>query len=455
MQINSRSITALIKQVAADPNAMLTQSTNFMMTINSSERLNHQGGFAGVKRNVTDDDFVGSGVHLKLDLSSGQSITLNIEKGVSGNVRNIELKASSALNPEDEDKLARFLTGLSESVAALFSGEGNNSGLFEFANQSGIGNVELNVQQDKGNVKQRFEFERRINGQGRKEVEGQWSRYDHLTGKQALHNFALSKQSSDIASVYGQLDYKWVLDQVTAGMGVLGNSYTGDGSVQTQVTDFFISGVHSLFRNSQKSHQLLQDLGVSADASRSFVGKTIQALSHLQASQTNMPGTRVREGHKDAAQINGLGNFKADFSSKQETSGVMNAQGEYNLAMSISQITRAFQEANEDDSAQTQFRRLLLEYESQSEKQSYEYKWQHDEAVIHRFVNGALEKTYFKVSDLQQGILTSLDGQREETSSYMQRREYKASEEDTPALKRGYISPSVYTKENHKVHYIT
>ncbi|MFY0641875.1 MAG: hypothetical protein JXR16_12565 [Bermanella sp.] len=249
------------------------------------------------------------------------------------------------------------------------------------------------------------------------------------------------------------MDYQWVVDQVTAGMGVLGNAHTGDHSTQSQVTDFFVSAIHSLFNESRKGHELLQNLGASAQTSKNLVGQTIRALSHQASSVQNMPGVAVQKGDHSASKMNGLSDFKADFASKRDVKGSENAQGEYNLTMAISQISRSFQGANDDTTNQTQFRRLLLEYESQGEKQSYEYNWKHDEAVINRLVNGKLEKAYFKVSDLQQGILNTLNGQRNETSEYMQRKEYNADDNDSPALQNNYIKPSTYTQQGHNVNY--
>ena len=454
MVSNSHSLASLIRQVAVDPNGMRTSSLSVpSFNQEPTNNLNEQAGFAGVRRNAADDNFVGSGIHLELELSSGQSVVLSIEKSLGGSSHAVRLDTQGVLNPDDAQKLKQFLTELSESVTALFSDDAAREGLFDFANMQGIQDIDLSVQQNKGNLKQRLEFEKQITQYGRKEVVGEWSRYNRLNGEQALHNFALSKQPKDVAAVYGQMDYQWVIDQVTAGMGVLGNAHTGDYSTQSQVTDFFVSAIHSLFNESRKGHELLQDLGASSQASKNLVGQTIRALSHQASSVKNMPGVAVQEGDHSASKMNGLSDFKADFASKRDVKGSVNARGEYNLTMAVSQISRSFQGANDDITNQTQFRRLLLEYDSQGEKQSYEYNWKHDEAVINRLVNGKLEKAYFKVSDLQQGILNTLNGQRNETSEYMQRKEYNAGDNDSPALQNNYIKPSTYTQQGRNVNY--
>lgn len=451
---NLHSLAGLIKQVAADPNgARMSSLPALPFNQEPIDNLNEQSGFAGVTRNAADENFVGSGLHLELELSSGQSITLSIEKSLGGTTHEVRLDTGGVLNPDDVQKLKQFLTGLSESVASLFSAESTRDGLFDFTNMQGVKDVELSVQQDKGNLRQRLEFEKQITQYGRKEVAGEWSRYNRLNGEQALHNFALSKQPKDVAAVYGQMDYQWVIDQVTAGMGVLGNAYTGDHSTQSQVTDFFVSAIYTLFNDSRKGDELLQNMGASAQGSKTLVGQTIRAFSHQASSSQNMPGVAVQEGDKRASTMNGLSDFKADFSSKRDVSGSVNARGEYKLAMAISQISRTFQGANDDVTNQTQFRRLLLEYESQGEKQSYEYNWKHDETVMNRLVNGVLEQTYFKVSDLQQGILNTLNGERNETSEFMQRKEYNAADNNTPALQNNYIKPNTYSEQGRNVNY--
>ncbi len=454
MVTNSSSLSQLIRQVAVAPNSVMKpQVDGPMLQANPAASLSTHLGFAGVRQSVTSDDFVGSGLHLSLTLSSGQDITLNIEKSVGGGLKDVRLQTSGVLNVDDEEKLEQFLTELSQSVDAIFLGEAGRDGLFDFANMKGVNDVALTIQQDKGNLKQRLEFEKQHTEYGRKEVEGEWSRYNHLTGEQEQHNFALSKQPRDVTTAYGQMDYQWVVDQVSAGMGVLGNAHTGDSSTQTRVTDFFVSAIHSLFNESQKGHQLLQSLGASAHASKALIGQTIRGLSDQSVSANNMPGTVMQQGHDEAQKMNGLADFKADFSSKRDTQGRVNANGEYNLSMSISQVSRTLQGATQDDSSQTQFRRLLLKYESQGQKQEYEYNWKHDDILINRFTNGALEQTYFKLTDLQQGILSTHNGRREEVSEFMQRKEYLANNQNTPTIQNSYTKPNVYTEQVHNVNY--
>ncbi|MFY0641874.1 MAG: hypothetical protein JXR16_12560 [Bermanella sp.] len=184
MVSNSHSLASLIRQVAADPNGMRASSLPVpSFNQESTNNLNEQAGFAGVTRNATDDNFVGSGLHLELELSSGQSIVLSIEKSLGGRSHAVRLDTKGVLNPDDAQKLKQFLTGLSESVTALFSDDSAREGLFDFANMQGIQDIELSVQQDKGNLKQRLEFEKQITQYGRKEVVGEWSRYNRLNGE--------------------------------------------------------------------------------------------------------------------------------------------------------------------------------------------------------------------------------------------------------------------------------
>lgn len=214
----------------------------------------------------------------------------------------------------------------------FFLGKGNKS-LFYFANVSGIKDIELKVQQQNGNTKQRLEFEKQYQVNGRKEIEAQWLRHDLKTGSQEQHNLVLSKQAREVTTSYGQNYYQWVVDQVQAGMGILGNTHTGNSSIQSRVSDFFISGVHSLLNEVQKGKELLNNMGANIEDAQKLLGRTVQALSakangeyiSKNATPNNMPGQAVVTGNnQQSAQgsgVNGLPDFKAYFVSKKEING--------------------------------------------------------------------------------------------------------------------------------------
>lgn len=445
-------------QVAADPSVASEPSSS--AALSDSNSLASQSGFAGVRRSVSSDRYVGSGLQLQLELSSGQSIELNIEKRVSGGVREVSLTTHGEISKEDQAKLKHIFTKISETLDAMFASgtDAPQQGAFDFANMTGVKDIELTVQQDKGNIKQRLEFEKQHSANGRKEVEAQWSRYNHATGQNEQHNFALSKQPREAAMAYGQMDYQWVVDQVTAGMGILGNSHTGESSLQHRVTDFFVAGIHALFSDSQKSQSLLQGLGAFANDAKQLIGQTIRAVTAEQNTQpkqhgnTNMPGEAIIQTQQDGRQaMSSLPDFKADFASTRNAAG--NGDGRYNLTMAISQTSHLMQGATEEDTTQAQFRRLLLKYDSKNTQQEYEYNWRHDEVFINRYKNGLLEKGYVKVEDLQQGILSSLNQSREETRRFMQRTEYEATKRDDQSMQNSYVSPDIYTEQGRNVNY--
>lgn len=448
MITSSTSLSALIRQVASSPRATQTAPAPSLPSTSPSER-SELSGFTGVQRKVSDDGYVGSGLQLSLTLSSGRDIHLAIEKGVTGQAKNIHLDTGGELSHDDEEKLKQFLLSLSDSVESIFSGE-MNANLFDFTNRSGIKDVDIHVQQDKGNIKQRLEFERSVTGYGRKQVSGEWSRYDRLSGESEQHGFSLSKQPKDVLASYGQMDYQWVVDQVTAGMGIMGNTYTGDQSLQSKVTGMFVSAVHALFSDVQTGHTLLQSLGASAQDAKTFLGQTIRAISSENAMKS--VGQVKAPDNPSAASMNGLANFKADFSSKREGAFGVTTSGDYQLAMSVSQISHMIQGATEDDSTQLQTRRLILDYESQGRKQSFDYQWRHDEMLIHKFNQGQLEKTHFKLVDSQLGSLAHGKQQRQEVHEYMERQEYKMDQQD-PSLQNGYVRPNTHREQNSRVNY--
>lgn len=456
MITGSTSLSALIRQVAASLRAMQEAvvpaqsfSNSHYSAVSSASPLSQQSGFAGVQRKVEDDGYVGSGLQLSLTLSSGRDIDLSIEKGVTGQVKHIQLDTGGELSSDDEAKLKTFLMSLSDSIDAIFSGSAN-SNLFDFTNQSGISDVEIHAQQDQGNQKQKLSFESSVNRYGRKDVSGEWLKYDRLTGENEQHHFALSKQPRDVMMSYGQMDYQWVVDQVAAGMGILGNAYTGDQSLQSNVTDVFVSAVHALFNETKRGHALLQSLGASAHDAKAFLGRTIRAFSNDNSKENAIAAQNINRNK--AANMNGLADFKADFSSKREGTFGVNNSGDYNLAMSVSQISHGVPGQSEDDASQIQTRRLILDFESQGRKHSFDYQWRHDEMLIHNYNQGQLEKTYFKLMDAKLSTLTQGNQQRQESHEYMQRQEYKANQ-STPSLQNGYVKPKTYSEQKSKVHY--
>lgn len=451
----SNSISGLLMQVAKDPRALVNPPKSDIQTFASeTQSLGRESGFIGVKRNVEDERFVGSGLQLELELSSGQVINLNIEKRLSGGVRDVSLQTSGELSEEDADKLKRVFEQLGNAVDALFmSDAGNKESVFDFVNMQGIKDIEFTAQVHEGNTKQRLEFEKHHTDYGRKEIEAQWSRYHQLTGQKEQHDLALSKEPKDAAMAYGKMDYQWVVDQVKAGLGVIGNEHTGDLSIQNRVSDFFVSAVHSLFSESQNSHRLLQSLGVAPSDSKNTIGKTIRVMTSEKMNNKN--GTANLDGsNKGLSGVSGLQDFKAHFSSQQNHSGAGRNNGKYNLAMEISQTTHLTQGINEDEKTQAQFRRFSLMYESQLGREEYEYNWRHDETYINQYHKGLLEKGYVKIEDIQKGVLFSAESIRDERSHFMQRKEYDAKGNNQPSLKHGYVKPETYTERGSSINHI-
>lgn len=436
--------------MAENPNALV----NAKPIGQSSDPETTLAVLEGKRRSIRHENYVGSGLKLELELSSGQAIQLIIEKNTGAGLRNISLASSHELSAEDEAKLKQIFTRISETLDAMFANAdmGSNQNTFDFANMSGVKDIEFTVQQDNGNIKQRLQFEKHHSQTGRKEIEAMWSRYDYINGEKEQHNLALSKQPRELALAYGQMNHQWVIDQVEAGMGILGNAHTGESGLQNRVSNFFISGVQALFLESQKGLDVLQTLGASTQDAKHIMGNTIRALTSEQQKQ-NMPGQAVAEGSgADKQAMNSLPDFKAHFAS------VKTAANRHNLTMEISQTTHVSQDEMTGESSQAQFRRLLLQYDSQAGHQEYEYKWRHDEIAINQYKYGALQKSYEKIEDLQQGLLSRLsEGQqiksREENSHYMQRKEYRAGDHDQPALKNNYIKSNTYTDRGHSVNY--
>lgn len=111
---------------------------------------------------VSQKSFSGSELNLKLDLASGQEIELNIRINQAGGLSELALETRSQLSLGDEEKLNSFLQQLSQSVDALFNGRAEGSNVFEFANLSGVEDIDLDIYQDNGNEKQILDFENKV-----------------------------------------------------------------------------------------------------------------------------------------------------------------------------------------------------------------------------------------------------------------------------------------------------
>lgn len=439
---SSTNLSSLLRQAIKDPDAH--QPKPFSA---EGPELRSQSGFAGVRREVDDDRFTGSGLNLKLELSSGQSIRLDIQKSISGRVKHIELSTQGELSKDDQQRLEQFVKKLSSSMDDLFSGNNQSKGLFDFAKVSGVKDIDLTIQQDNGTNKQRLEFEKQAQANGRNELDAQWVRQNKTTGEKEHHSLALSHQARDLIGFYGQIDPGWIMQQVEAGMGILGNDHTGDNPLKQSVTGFFVSGVQALFNQANDGYQMLQDLGANARDAKNFIGKSIQAIT--PSNEKPVDGSLGSELDKNQA-MNGMPDLQAHFASEREGGH----GGSYKLTMELSQMSHFSADINEDIQSQDQIRRLLLNYESETDKKQYEYQWRRDEQYRQGSNPESGTTSYYKLTDEYQSVLRQNGQERREQGHFLQRTEYKGNNQQTNPMHNGYMPSSTHISRGQNINNI-
>lgn len=333
---------------------------------------------------------IGSGLKLSLTLHSGQDIDLSIRLNQTGGISQLQLNSDTPLSDDDQQKLQDFLAQLSDAVGQLFqTDQSSSNGLFDFANMDGIEDIDLDLYQDNGYKKQILEFDKEGSGSDKK-VEAELYRYNRSTGAEDQHNLKLSKQSRNDNNAYGGMNYQWLFQQVDQALNVLGDSAGGEQNRQS-VAAFFKSGIRALFETANSGHELLQQLGASAEQSRQFIGRSINVLANE---------------HK----ASNLADFKADFSSQRHIRGQGEANGNYELALQISQLSHSSYDQGSDSTLTSQNRRLRLEYESAERQAIFEYTWVRDESLREVKQQGQLQSSHYRLDELIQA--RTLDGSK-------------------------------------------
>ena len=95
--------------------------------------------------------------------------------------------------------------------------------------------------------------------------------------------------------------------------------------------------------------------------------------------------------------MNALPDFNMHFSSQRQIQG--SDQGEYQLGMTISQSSDQAKSEGEDESYQTQNRRLRMDYQSARQQAIYEYTWTRNESIRNTFTSGSLAANHYRIEE--------------------------------------------------------
>lgn len=355
-------------------------------------------------------NIVGSGLNLELELKSGTSIDVVLRQDNQGQIRDLQVDSDAPLTDGQLVIFKRFMNDLDHSVDQLFSQQKSNADIFSFANQAGIANVELSVQQDIGGHKQTLEFDKLISPTGRKEVNAQWLSFNRDSGVETQHNLALSREALQTKSATGG-DYQWLLENIKSGIDVMGLPSESTGALnadeRAQLYGFFSSGIHVLFDQTQKSMGKLESMGASQSGAKKFIEQSVSAFSG-KASDKKSGNTGAAGG----SAFKYLSDFKADFYSQQTARNGDAKEDEYKFSMEVSQSSRWMNQkgdgTEENKNSLMQNRRLLVQYEHVGNLQKFEFNWQHDEKYKADYINQVLQQSRFTIQDVNNSKLTSL-----------------------------------------------
>lgn len=358
---------------------------------------------------VNSKNIVGTGLNLELELKSGTSIKVVLRQDNRGQVRDLQVDSDAQLTDGQLDTFKRFMNDLGQSVDQLFSQQKSSADIFAFANQSGIADIELSVQQDKGGIKQTVEFDKVLSPTGRKEVNAEWLSFDRGSGVETQHNLALSREALEAKSATGG-DYQWLLENIKSGIDVMGMPSESTGALNVQEREklygFFSSGIHVLFEKTQQGMSKLQSMGASQSGAKKFIEQSVSAFSG-EANEKKAG----QESAGSGAGFKYLPDFKAHFSSQQNARNSQTQEDEYQFAMQISQSSRWVNQpdevTNESKNSLIQNRRLLVQYEHVGNLQEFEFNWQHDETYKADYINQVLQQSRFTVQDVTNSKLVS------------------------------------------------
>lgn len=344
--------------------------------------------------------FLGSGLDLELTLKSGQRINLDIRVNQAGGVSQLQLSSNRELSDNDQRRLQSFLSDLSESVNQLFRNDKAGVGLFDFANQSGIAEVEFDLYQDDGRKKQTLQFDKQGAGLNKK-VEAQLYIYDRIADIEDEHSMTLSSEQQDKHQFSGSLNYQWLYRQVDQAVSVV-----EDDKTKQLMSGFFKSGLRALFESSNKGSALLQELGVSVADARRFISdgvKTLVADGRVNGHYNN--------GLPEQKQLNGLASFNAQFSSQRYQKGVAMTDREFSFNMSMSQRNFVAYDPELGTRQDVQNRRLRVEYESTQRQAVMEYLWTRDESVRTVYKDSSLSSSHYRVDDTRDVKVVGIEPQ--------------------------------------------
>jgi hypothetical protein len=306
-----------------------------------------------------------AGFNIELTLTSGQRIQVQFAQRLNGSLKHFSIASSSELSSSTEQQMRQLVRELGHSVSALFAGS-EHSDLFAALRHSDVKTVDLQAWHNQGNSQQQLSLQQQRHSDGALDVDGQWQQ--RQDNQYSEHGFDVFRRGFDQAALLGHNDLAWLQQQIQ----------TSSDGLAPQVSSFFESAMNALLQRAEQGQQWLQRLGSDAASAQQFIAKTVEQLA-----QPYSP-----------AASNALPDFRAEFFCRSQQQG---KPPDEQLALKLTQTSFKGQQDEHGVAFANQIRRLDMWRLLDGQQQHIQTRWQQREEVRHRYDNGVLTDTQYRL----------------------------------------------------------
>lgn len=350
---------------------------------------------------------LGSSFSVSLRLDSGAEVEFSVRQSLSGRLSDFSLLTSQPLTDKEKEIFAAIVDGLADAIDTLFSGEANGrTDLFQSLSGAPIDDLEVSASHQAGVLAQELTLEQEEWRSGETRLTADWQQRDLDAGINDRHGFELSKKPGALAEAYGQVDTNWLEQKLAAATSVLGTTRNLAGGLQSNaLSSFYGSALNALLQVANDGSRALQDLGASADQARSFVGRTVEALSAKALAEGGGGG------------ILAMPDFDGTFTSNRQQGLRETGPGTYQFDLNLSQRSRRSYDEARDVHNLSQRRELDLSYRTATEEQSLSLSWGSEERQRYMLSDGQVDTSGWRRLDALQWVIEDARGR---SSGYQQ-----------------------------------
>ena len=311
-----------------------------------------------------------AGMNLELTLTSGQRIQVQFAQRLNGGLKHFSIASSSELSNSTEQQMRQLIRELGHSVSALFSGRefsGNeHSDLFASLRHNDVKTADLQAWHNSGENQQRLNVQQQRHSDGALDLDGKWQQ--RQGSQYSEHGFDVFRRGFDQATLLGHNDLAWLQQQIQE---------SSEG-LAPQISSFFESAMNALLQRAEQGQQWLQRLGSDQPSAQRFIMQTVEQLA-----QSYSP-----------AASNALPDFRAEFFSRSQQQG---RPPDEQLSLKLTQTSLKGQQDEHGVAFANQIRRLDMWRLIDGQQQHIQTRWQQREEVRHRYDNGALTDSQYRL----------------------------------------------------------